>query len=72
MITNEQYQKAQEIVLNYRIEAEKRIERATISPERQDEIIRVLSNYVPELVLPTYEIKPICVAIEYLCENYNK
>ena len=72
MITNKDYQKAQEIVSQFKIEAQLRIDKEKISGKRQDEIMRVLVNYVPDLEVPHFDIKPLCVAIEYLCQNHKK
>ena len=72
MITNKEYQKARDIVVQFKLEAHERIEKELISGKRQDEILMVLNNYVPNLEVPDGDIKPICVAIEYLCQNYKK
>lgn len=72
MITNKEYQEAEETIFQFKIEAQQRTDKEMISGERQDEILRILKNYVPNLEVPDGDVKPICVAIEYLCQNYKK
>lgn len=71
MVTKDEYLKAKEAMDQYEVEARERIRDYKITQERQDEILLVLSNYVPTMILHDEHRKHLFCAIDYLCKNYK-